>query len=213
MMAEYEDPDLEAGDDTGSKSSKKRTHNQLGTAMGDGLERPMGSKAAKKLKKEEMSSATFASTKATSMEMLTGSTAKMASALAAKGRHDTWMKQANFYAKVGNMAKAQEFMDKIEADQAKLEREEAAKEEALKAVQATTKDDSMTDDSVRVPVKNISVLKPATKDTEEEAEEVSRTSSGAIKQKDLDYDTEEEDGGVEDGGGEDEFEQVESNSG
>lgn len=186
MMAEYEDPDLEEiGDDTGSSFSKKRTHNQLGTAMGDGLARPMGSKAAKKLKKEEMS---FASS---TNDVLINSTAKMANALVTRGKHETWLKQANFYAKLGNMAKAQEFMDKIEADQARIDREEEEAKMGAVPVRKEKMDslteDSVTPSSVAGPVKTITVLKPV----EEEEGDVSRTSSGAIKQKGLEYDTDE----------------------
>jgi len=212
MMAGYADPDLEEPDDNASKSSKK-THNQLGTAMGDGLERPMGSKAAKRLKKDELSVASYATAKSVSMDMLTASTAKMANALVTRGKQEMWMKQATFYASLGNMAKAQEFMDKIEADQARLEREEA-EQLLLEAKAKATSKDSITESNTpsSAPVQNIEVLKPAATEGEGVADDddVSRTSSGAIKQKDLEYDTDDGGGDV----GDEEGEQDElSNSG
>ena len=188
MMAGYEDPeapDLEEdakGGDNGSTSSK-RGHNQLGSAMGDGLERPLGSKAAKQLKKDELSFASLATTKVESMQELTASTAKLATAIETKGKHDTWMKQATFYAKLGNMTKAQEFMDKIEKDQARLEEEETKKKAAKESVENTP--------SSSAPLRSIDVMN--NKANEAPEEDVSRTSSGAIKQKGLEYDTDDED--------------------
>lgn len=66
----------QAGDEDDSAAAKKV--NKIGQAMGDGLKRPIGSKAAKKLEKDALSTASIAKTKADAMSSLAKSNARMA---------------------------------------------------------------------------------------------------------------------------------------
>ena len=133
------------------------------------------------------------SAKVESMQQLTGATAKLANALETKGRHDTWMKQATFYANIGNLAKAQEFMTLLEEDQQKIaaaqmavEEEEKKRKERRAAITDREEEEEehqglLPPPSITIPTTAAVAGPKTTGEESEEEEEVSRTESGAKK--------------------------------
>lgn len=126
MMAHHEAPE----EDDDADGTAKRTFNEMGGAMGDSSERPIGSKAAKKKIRDQASDLSLESSKVASMQQLSASTEKLSSVLETKAKHDMWMKQAMAYISLGQTEKGQQFLEKIEADQKKIEEAEATKEAA-----------------------------------------------------------------------------------
>ena len=153
MMAHHEEEDDNPGVGDDDSNNSKRGHNKIGGVMGDSMDRPIGSKAAKRLKKEEISLITVQSAKVDSMKELTGATNKLADALVTKAKHDTWMKQATFFANIGNMGKAQEFMQKLEQDQMRI-----AEEESKATAKAAAREEEEEEEAIaEAPVASITI--------------------------------------------------------
>ena len=108
-----------------------------------------------------------------------------------------WLKQAKFYADIGNLEKAQDFMTKIEQDQAEiaakkkaLEEEEAKKRAAVAEMEASDKEGRNTSTIPSVISTNNGAKYQASNDGGNE-DAISTTSSGHVKTGREKYDDED----------------------
>ena len=93
----------------------KPAANPVGQVMGDKMERPMGTKQAKKQKlMERLDADTVASSQA--MDAMARSSADMTKIMARRQKHDSLAKRADLYLKMGQEDKALEMMAKMEED-------------------------------------------------------------------------------------------------
>lgn len=97
-----------------------------GKVMGEDMERPIGTKRAKKMKNHKNDEASETSSSLSTFESSIVSVNKRLVDVMEtrmrndnkKQRHDTWLKQAQFYQAMGNVTLALEYMRKIDTDQA-----------------------------------------------------------------------------------------------
>ena len=104
------------GGSTGKKKKKKAgdpLYNELGAAMGATMERPMGSKAAKKLSREMSSQASVDTRKLTEFSRVASSNDRMARAMEDCNYQDGLVQQANMFRMMGNMAECQRVMNEL----------------------------------------------------------------------------------------------------
>ena len=93
------------------------TTNCDGKVMGEDMERPIGTKKAKIMKKLEYEDSSAADYFATFQNSMVEVNNRLVDVLERKQRHDVWIKQAQFYQAMGNMPMALEYMKKIEMDE------------------------------------------------------------------------------------------------
>jgi len=88
-----------------------------GKVMGEDMERPAGTKKAKKMMKHEYEEASVASSLSSFQSSMVDVNNRFVDVMERKQRHDVWLKQAQFYQALGNIELAMEYMRKIEMDQ------------------------------------------------------------------------------------------------
>ena len=93
------------------------TTNCDGKIMGEDMERPIGTKKAKIMKKLEYEDSSVADSFGTFQNSMVEVNNRLVDVLERKQRHDVWIKQAQFYQAMGNMTLALEYMKKIEMDE------------------------------------------------------------------------------------------------
>jgi len=95
--------------------------NKIGRIMGDTTTRPIGQKKAKKIMRDSALVATVSSIADTgnslAIDRVALSTEKLASVIKEKHLYDTWIKQADMWMRLGNPAKATDFLLKVEDHQ------------------------------------------------------------------------------------------------
>lgn len=108
-------------------ASKHKKHNTLGWVQGDRIQHPIGVKVAKKKMQayygqDSTTSHTDLNEKRVAvMDDMVRSTQALATTMATKQRHDTWMKLAQAYIDMGEKEQAKVYLNKIVADQNGIE--------------------------------------------------------------------------------------------
>ena len=116
-VGEMEEDSKPAAKEDGNPTGK--SHNNVGSVMGDNLQRPIGSKKAKRARLlEEMETGSIQSSKA--METVAGNSGRMAAAIEKRQRHDSWYKRADLFLRMGDTANAQLMIQKMEDDDIKV---------------------------------------------------------------------------------------------
>lgn len=110
---------------TPEKSTCTSPTNCDGKVMGEDMERPIGTKRAKNMKNHKNDEASEASSLSSFQSSMVSVNKRLVDVMETrmrndnkKQRHDTWLKQAQFYQAMGNNAVALEYMRKIDMDQA-----------------------------------------------------------------------------------------------
>lgn len=90
-----------------------------GKVMGEGMERPIGAKKAKKMMmiKQEYEEVSVVDSLNSFQNSMVEVNNRLVDVLERKQRHDIWMKQAQFYQAIGDTALAMQYMKKIEMDE------------------------------------------------------------------------------------------------
>mmetsp|Transcript_15219 Transcript_15219/g.28636 ORF Transcript_15219/g.28636 Transcript_15219/m.28636 type:complete len:239 (-) Transcript_15219:50-766(-) len=88
-----------------------------GKLMGEGMERPIGSKKAKEMIEREYEESSLVDSFATFQSSMVDVNKRFVDVMERKQRHDTWIKQTQCYQAMGKTDIAMEFMKKIEMDE------------------------------------------------------------------------------------------------